>query len=345
MNLAKKLGVMNLANCADYRATIEEMVSRPELVVEKLQAPQAQWALVGVLRAIEKGVLRVSSPKGLGAYSGDAEGNLVVDEARQLRGDLREWEVHSWVKHAVLLALRWRVSKKVGTTLMPQGVVLGAEAFESISGGANFPPEQGRVHGGALQYFDKLDARSDLGELGVRVVPPGVVREGAYVAPGCIIMPGYVNIGAFVDQGTMVDTWATVGSCAQVGRNVHLAGGVGIGGVLEPAGARPVMIGDNAFIGSRAIVVEGAVVGEGAVLGANVCITASTPIYDVTSSEKKEHKGFVPANAVVAPGTRAKSFPGGEVQLQCSYIIGWRSTKTDAKVSLNDALRESGISI
>jgi 2,3,4,5-tetrahydropyridine-2-carboxylate N-succinyltransferase len=212
-------------------------------------------------------------------------------------------------------------------------------------GPAALRENQGRVHGGELVFFDKFDVRSDLGEHGVRVVPPGVVREGAHVARGSILMPGFVNVGAYVGSGSMVDTWATVGSCAQVGRNVHLAGGVGIGGVLEPAGARPVMIGDNAFIGSRAIVVEGAVVGAGAVIGANTCITASTPIFDVTTAQRMEHRGYVPAGAVVAPGTRPKSFPGGEVQLQCAYIIAWRSEKTDAKVSLTDVLRETGLSV
>src|SRR5690606_13957887 len=61
---------------------------------------------------------------------------------------------------------------------------------------------------------------------GIRAVPPGVARRGAYIAKNVVLMPSYVNIGAYVDEGTMVDTWATVGSCAQIGRNVHLSGGV-----------------------------------------------------------------------------------------------------------------------
>jgi 2,3,4,5-tetrahydropyridine-2-carboxylate N-succinyltransferase len=73
----------------------------------------------------------------------------------------------------------------------------------------------------------------------VRVVPPGVVRYGAFLEPSAIVMPGYVNIGARVGAGTMVDTWATVGSCAQIGRDCHLSGGVGIGGVLEPPARAP----------------------------------------------------------------------------------------------------------
>jgi 2,3,4,5-tetrahydropyridine-2-carboxylate N-succinyltransferase len=295
--------------------------------VSLLEKPEVQESIVATLRALELGTLRVSTPPGMGPFV--APGTELA-----LTGDLRDWEIHAWVKQAVLLALRWRVARPMGDATAAGAESSTAEAID-----------QGRVHGGGLVYFDKLDCRADLGARGVRVVPPGVVREGAHVAAGCIVMPGYVNVGAHVGKGTMVDTWATVGSCAQIGRNVHLAGGVGIGGVLEPAGARPVMVGDEAFVGSRAIVVEGAVVSARAVLGANVCITASTPIIDVTSAERREHRGYVPPGAVVAPGTRAKTFPGGEVQLQCAYIISYRSEKTDAKVSLNDVLRETGISV
>jgi 2,3,4,5-tetrahydropyridine-2-carboxylate N-succinyltransferase len=294
---------------------------------EQLKQTHTQQTLIRVLRALEHGNLRVVTPAGTEA----------THSQEPLIGDLRLWEVHSWVKQAVLLTLRWRV---------PRILSAGSEQSQNaLNAAPDLAASQGRVHGDALVFHDKLDTRSDHAEMRVRVVPPGVIREGAYVAPGAIIMPGYVNIGAFVGAGTMVDTWATVGSCAQIGANVHLAGGVGIGGVLEPANARPVMIGDNAFIGSRAIVVEGAVVSAGAVLGANVCITATTPIYDVTSAERIEYRGYVPPNAVVAPGTRSKSFPGGDVQLQCAYIIAWRSERTDAKVSLNDVLRETGIAL
>jgi 2,3,4,5-tetrahydropyridine-2-carboxylate N-succinyltransferase len=157
-------------------------------------------------------------------------------------------------------------------------------------------------------------------------------------------MPSYVNIGARVGARTMVDTWATVGSCAQVGDDVHLSGGVGIGGVLEPLQATPVIIEDGAFVGSRCIVVEGVVVEERAVLGAGVVLTASTPIVDVTGAEPVEHRGRVPAGAVVIPGTRPKRFPAGEYGTPVALIIGRRSAATDLKVSLNDALREHGLS-
>ena len=180
------------------------------------------------------------------------------------------------------------------------------------------------INSGDISYFDKIDTKNNYEESGIRVVPPGVVRYGAYCEPGVIIMPSYVNIGAYVGSGTMIDTWATIGSCAQVGKNVHISGGVGIGGVLEPPSAMPVIIEDNAFIGSRCIVVEGVKVCEGAVLGANVTLTSSTPIIDVTGSEPIEYKGVVPENSVVISGTRPKEFPSGTFQTTCALIIGKR---------------------
>ncbi len=197
---------------------------------------------------------------------------------------------------------------------------------------------------GPFEYLDKIPLKSGYEALGVRVVPPAVARYGSFLSRGVVLMPSYVNIGAWVGARTMVDTWATVGSCAQIGADVHLAGGVGIGGVLEPVSARPVIVEDGAFVGSRCIVTEGAVVGERAVLGANVVITASVPIIDVTGPEPVEYRGYVPPRAVVVPGTRPRDFPAGRYQLACALIVGWRSESTDLKVSLNDALREHGIS-
>ncbi len=230
------------------------------------------------------------------------------------RGEVRvaekiggEWLVNEWLQRAI--SLYFRITE-LETTITPP-----------------------------FEFRDKIPTKRDLEGAGIRVVPPGVVRYGAFCEPGVVVMPGYVNIGAYVGSGTMVDTWATVGSCAQIGRNVHLSGGVGIGGVLEPPGARPVIIEDGVFIGSRSIVVEGTLIEHGAVLGANTTITASTPIIDVTGTEPKEMRGRVPANSVVIPGTRPKDFPAGTYQLQCALIIGTRKESTDRKTALNDALR------
>jgi 2,3,4,5-tetrahydropyridine-2-carboxylate N-succinyltransferase len=229
----------------------------------------------------------------------------------QPNGD--EWIVNEWVKKAVLMY---------------------------------FPIQQMEViEVGPYEYYDKIALKKNYKELGVRVVPPAVARYGSFLEAGVIMMPSYVNIGAYVEAGTMVDTWATVGSCAQIGKNVHLSGGVGIGGVLEPVQAAPVIIGDNAFLGSRCIVVEGCRVGKEAVLGANVVLTASTKIIDVTGSEPKEYKGFVPDRSVVIPGSYTKTFPAGNFQVPCALIIGQRKESTDKKTSLNSALRDFGVSV
>ncbi|MFL5453304.1 MAG: 2,3,4,5-tetrahydropyridine-2,6-dicarboxylate N-succinyltransferase [Myxococcales bacterium] len=198
---------------------------------------------------------------------------------------------------------------------------------------------------GEIEFHDKIPPKHGLAEAGVRVVPPGVVRYGAHVEKGAVVMPGYVNIGARVGTGTMVDTWATVGSCAQVGRGVHLSGGVGLGGVLEPPGARPVIIEDGCFIGSRCIVVEGMLVEEEAVLGAGVVLTASTPIIDVTGPSEQKLQGRIPARSVVIPGMRPRRFPAGEYLTPCALVIGKRSESTDRKTTLNQALRDFGVSV
>lgn len=223
------------------------------------------------------------------------------------------WKVNEWVKKAVLMYFP----------------IQGMETIQV----------------GPFEFHDKIALKNNYAQLGVRVVPHAIARYGSYLAKGVIMMPSYVNIGAYVDEGTMVDTWATVGSCAQVGKHVHLSGGVGLGGVLEPVQAAPVIIEDGAFIGSRSILVEGCRIGKEAVIGANVCITGSTKIIDVSGSEPKEYKGYVPARSVVIPGSYAKKFAAGEFQVPCALIIGQRKESTDLKTSLNDALREHAVAV
>lgn len=238
------------------------------------------------------------------------------------RGELRtaepvdaeqsEWRVNEWVKKAIILYFPIQPMRK--------------------------------MEAGELEWFDKMELKHGYEELGVRVVPHAVARYGAYIAAGAILMPSYVNIGAYVDTGTMVDTWATVGSCAQIGKHVHLSGGVGIGGVLEPVQASPVIVEDHCFIGSRCIVVEGAHICREAVLGSNTVITGSTRIIDVTGPEPVTYKGYVPPRSVVVPGSYRKQFPAGEYSVSCALIIGRRKESTDKKTSLNDALRDFGVS-
>ncbi len=234
-------------------------------------------------------------------------------EIRVSEPDGDDWLVHQWVKQAVLLYFRIR----------------GLEVTEA----------------GPFEYHDRLPLKHGYEKLGVRVVPPATARYGSYLSRGVVLMPSYVNIGAWVGADTMVDTWATVGSCAQIGAGVHLSGGVGIGGVLEPLQAAPVVIEDGAFIGSRCIVVEGVRVGANAVLGAGVVLTGNTPVIDVTGPEAVEHRGGVPAGAVVIPGSRAREFPAGHFGLPCGLIIGHRTAATDDKVALNEMLRDLGSSM
>src|SRR5882757_2025998 len=223
------------------------------------------------------------------------------------------WHVNEWIKKAVVLYFSTR--------------------------------EMSEIKVGPFVFHDKMKLKTNYKEAGVRVVPHGIARYGAFLAKGVIMMPSYVNIGAYVDEGTMVDTWATVGSCAQIGKHVHLSGGVGIGGVLEPVQAAPVIIEDNCFLGSRAIVVEGVRVEKEAVLGANVVLTKSTKIIDVSGDTPVEYKGVVPARSVVIPGTYNKKFPAGEYGVGCALIIGQRKASTDLKTSLNDALRDFNVSV
>jgi 2,3,4,5-tetrahydropyridine-2-carboxylate N-succinyltransferase len=247
-----------------------------------------------------------------------AEVTAAVEAAIDLldRGEARvaekidgEWRVHQWLKKAVLLLFRLNDNRVVDA--------------------------------GYTRFYDKLPlkhADHDEGRFraeGVRVVPPAVVRRGAYVARNAVLMPSYVNIGAHVGEGTMVDTWATVGSCAQIGRNVHLSGGVGIGGVLEPLQANPTIIEDGCFIGARSEVVEGVIVEEGAVLSMGVYVGQSTRIYD--RERDAISYGRVPAGAVVVPGSLPA--PDGKYSLYCAVIVKRVDAQTRAKVGINELLR------
>ena len=231
-------------------------------------------------------------------------GRLRVAEKRN-----GEWVTHQWLKKAVLLYFRTHDNR-----VMDAGVV---------------------------RFFDKVPTKYEsfteqqLRDGAVRIVPPGVARRGAYVAPGAILMPSYVNIGAYVDEGTMVDTWATVGSCAQIGKHVHLSGGAGIGGVLEPLQANPTIIEDNCFIGARSEIVEGVIVEANSVISMGVFIGQSTKIYDRATGEVTY--GRVPAGSVVVSGTLPAA--DGTHSLSCAVIVKRVDAQTRAKTSLNELLR------
>jgi 2,3,4,5-tetrahydropyridine-2-carboxylate N-succinyltransferase len=219
------------------------------------------------------------------------------------------WKVNEWLKMAVLLSFR----------------IEGNRVMQA----------------GNLNYYDKVSTKfenyseQDFIDGGFRVVPPAVVRKGAYIANDVVLMPSYVNIGAYVGEKTMVDTWATVGSCAQIGSNVHLSGGVGIGGVLEPLQASPTIIEDNCFVGARSEVVEGVVVGKGSVISMGVYIGQSTRILDRATGNVSY--GYIPPGSVVVSG----SIPSkdGSHSLYCAVIVKTVDEKTRSKVGINELVR------
>lgn len=247
------------------------------------------------------------------ALAGLDNGSLRVAE----RDAAGSWQVHQWLKKAVLLSFR-------------------LNDMELIPGGP-----------GGAHWWDKVPSKfagwtaDRFQAAGFRAVPGSIVRRGAHIAKGAVLMPSFVNIGARVGEGTMVDTWATVGSCAQIGAHVHLSGGVGIGGVLEPVQAGPVVIEDGAFIGARSEVVEGVIIREGAVLSMGVYLGASTKIVDRATG--KVHIGEVPPYAVVVPGAMpGKPLPDGSPgpSLYCAVIVKQVDAQTRAKTGINELLRD-----
>jgi 2,3,4,5-tetrahydropyridine-2,6-dicarboxylate N-succinyltransferase len=195
--------------------------------------------------------------------------------------------------------------------------------------------------GGAVDK-DLVPARRLTPQDGVRVVPGGTaVRRGAYLGPGVVLMPpSYVNAGAYVGAGSMVDSHVLVGSCAQVGSRVHLSTAVQLGGVLEPIGARPVVVEDDVFVGAQCGLYEGIVVRERAVLAPGVTLTAGTVLHDLV--QEREHRGEVPAGAVVVPGSRPAR--GGYARrlglsLYAPVVVKYRDGSTDAATALEQSLR------
>ena len=293
---AEYLGAKPMSQ-SDLAATIDAAWEGRETVSP---ATKGEWreAVEAALDGLDQGKLRVAEPSGGG------------------------WQVHQWLKKAVLLSFR-------------------LNDMVEIPGGPVDPDR------GASKWWDKVPSKfagwssNRFRDAGFRAVPGAIVRRSAYIAPNVVLMPSFVNVGAYVGSGTMVDTWATVGSCAQIGKNCHLSGGVGIGGVLEPLQAEPVIIEDNCFIGARSEVVEGVIVEEGAVLAMGTFISATTKIVDRDTGAI--HTGRVPAYSVVVPGSLpGKPLPDGSPgpNLYCAVIVKKVDEQTRAKTSINDLLRE-----
>ena len=265
------------------------------------------------------------SPSTKGAWRDAVEAALDGLDSGELRVAEKTaagWQVHQWLKKAVLLSFR-------------------LNDMVEIPGGPTDPER------GASRWWDKVPSKfagwssNRFRGAGFRAVPGSIVRRSAYIAPNVVLMPSFVNVGAYVDKGTMVDTWATVGSCAQIGANCHLSGGVGIGGVLEPLQAEPVIIENDCFIGARSEVVEGVIVEQGSVLAMGTFISATTKIVDRNTGAV--HLGRVPAYSVVVPGALpGRPLPNGSPgpSLYCAVIVKTVDAQTRAKTAINELLRE-----
>src|ERR1700709_2090972 len=82
-----------------------------------------------------------------------------------------KWTTHAWIKQAVLL-------------------YFGIAKME-------------RMEVGPFEFYDKIPLKKNLDKAGVRVVPPGTIRYGAFVESGAIVMPGSGNIRAHAGAGTL----------------------------------------------------------------------------------------------------------------------------------------------
>lgn len=230
-----------------------------------------------------------------------------------------EWQVNTWVKDGILLLFRY-------------GKLIDMSINKSFN------------------YYDKhtLPLRPLTLEDQVRVVPGGsAIRDGSYVAKGVICMPPmYINIGAYVDEGSLVDSHALVGACAQIGKRVHLSAAAQVGGVLEPVGARPVIIEDDVFVGGNCGVYEGVIIRKRAVLSSGVILNGSSKVYDIVNDRiigGEPGKALeIPEGAVIVSGSRGIETDfakANKLSLYTPIIIKYRDDKTDAKTSLEEALR------
>lgn len=269
-----------------------------EAIIDHAFEQRSQISPTSVKEGVREAVLHVIDGLDRGEYR--------VAEKRD-----GKWVVNEWLKKAVLLYFRVSDNEVMRSDL--------------------------------TRFFDKVPLKyahysiDDFHRDGVRVVPPAMVRKGAFIDKDAVLMPSYINIGSRVGKGTMIDTWATVGSCAQIGDNVHISGGAGIGGVLEPLQATPTIIEDNCFIGARSEVVEGVIVEQGAVISMGVFLGQSTRIYD---REKDEViYGRVPAGSVVVTGTLPAE--NGKYALSCAVIVKKVDEKTRSKVGINALLRSA----
>ena len=216
-----------------------------------------------------------------------------LDDARQAvldtidaldRGELRvadkvngDWIVHEWVKRAIILYFR----------------IAGLDTW----------------HAGPLEFYDKdsTEARSRRcrGEGGAARNGPvrGILRTGC--RRHARVCQHWRSRRLGHDGRHLGDRRLVCPDRSRrppVGRRRHRRSlGAAVGAAGDRRGRR---FHRQPLHPRRGVIIE-----AGAVLGANTTITASTPIIDVTGSQPVEHRGRVPANSVVIPGTRPKQFP------------------------------------
>lgn len=271
----------------NYQSIIENAWEQRQELSSQTQG-KVRTAVDDTLALLDKGTLRVASKTEKG------------------------WEVHQWIKKAILLSFRLKKCEVM------------QDSFPSVA------------------YFDKVPLKcanwteQDFESAGFRAVPGAVIRYSTFIGPNVVLMPSFVNVGAHIESGTMIDTWATIGSCAQIGENCHISGGVGIGGVLEPLQANPVIIEDNCFIGARSEIAEGVIVREGSVISMGVFIGASTKIINRQTGDIAY--GYIPPYSVVIPGT-VPSENTGQPALACAVIVKQVDAKTRSKTAINELLR------
>ena len=100
------------------------------------------------------------------------------------------------------------------------------------------------------------------------------------------------------------------------------------------------------LIGGNCGVYEGTVVKRRAVLASGTILTASTPIYDITTGTiVKAAPGeplVVPEGAVVVPGSRRIQSGRGkdwELSVATPIIVKYRDEKTSARTALEEWIR------
>lgn len=236
------------------------------------------------------------------------------------RGELRcatpgdtGWQIHEWIKKAILLYSETQKMKPTET--------------------------------GIFDFHDKIPLKSAFADKGIRVVPNAVIRHGSFISEGVTVMPSYVDMGVYIDQGSFIGAGAVVGSCAQIGKNVKISQKTGIGGGLDLPDTAPVLIEDEVFIGSGTTVTAGVQIGKEAILGAGIVLTPSTPVIDVTGTIPEESRAFIPGQAVAVAGSHPKEFPGGTHLIPSVFIIGKRIPGENPEKSLQETIKEFEIPV